>query len=293
MGLSIAALGVWYALARGHRRAGAAIALLGAAWSVVAVKVVVPGFLGANSVYYERYESVGGSPGEMVKTLFTDPGAILAQLLSADDAVYWVLLSVPLLGLFVFAPGLAAVSLPQILINGLADRTPMVDPRQHYVAGLLPFLVAATVLGLARLAPRHRTHACLSVLGVSLVVLALAGPLPGGLVRHGFETGRHVPAARADALREAVALVPDGEPVTSTNAVGASLSARRYVYSVPVIRRAGWAVVDRWNPWMSGPRGRGLYPARLKRFVDRLQHDADWATVFDREGVIVLRRVGS
>ena len=255
--------------------------------------MIVPAFLGTDSVYYSRYDSVGGSPGGVVKTFFTNPGAIFAQVFAADDVVYWVMLAVPLLGLFLFAPALAAVSIPQFLVNDLSDRPPMVDPRQHYVAGAVPFLVAATVLGVERLSPRHRIHGALSVLGVSLVVLALAGPLPGGIERQRFETGRHVSAARVDALRAAVAFVPDGEPVTSTNAVGANLSARRYVYSVPAIGRARWAVVDRWNPWMWGPQGRGLYPARLQRFVERLERDPHWTTVLDRDGVVVLKKVGS
>src|SRR5207247_6570841 len=44
MGLTVAALGIWYALARGHRFAGAAIALLGVVWTATAVEVIVPAF---------------------------------------------------------------------------------------------------------------------------------------------------------------------------------------------------------------------------------------------------------
>jgi hypothetical protein len=82
--------------------------------------------------------------------------------------------------------------------------------------------------------------------------------------------------------------------VTSTNAVGTNLSARRYVYSVPVIGRARWAVIDTWNPWITGPGGqRGLYPALLGRFLRRLQAKPGWVTVLDRDGVVVMKRVGS
>ena len=43
-GLPIAGLGIWYALARGRRVAGSAIALAGAAWTFIAVYVVVKQF---------------------------------------------------------------------------------------------------------------------------------------------------------------------------------------------------------------------------------------------------------
>ena len=46
MALGIAGLGIWYALARGHRLAGVVIAAIAVAWTAVALYVVVPGVLG-------------------------------------------------------------------------------------------------------------------------------------------------------------------------------------------------------------------------------------------------------
>ncbi len=290
MGLSIAALGVWYALARGQRRAGAVIAVLGAGWSVVAVKVIVPAFLDTQSIYYAQYESVGGSPGGIVKTFFTDPAAIVSKLFSSDNLHYWIWLAVPLLGLFVLAPWISAVALPCLLVNGLSDRPTMSDPRFHYVAGLLPFLVAGVVLGLVRLSPSQRTRAAVAVLGVSAVTLFAFGPIPGGPTR-----GLHaavMPARHVDALRAAVALVPDGAPVTTTNAVGASLSARRYVYSVPMLGRSEWAVIDMWNAWMwDGRRGGATYPERLSAFRESLAQRPGWKKIFEEDDVLVFRRI--
>ena len=51
-------------------------------------------------------------------------------------------------------------------------------------------------------------------------------------------------ARRADALRSAVELVPGGAAVSATNLAGSHLSARRYVYSAPVLGRAEWVVLD-------------------------------------------------
>lgn len=294
MGLSVAALGIWYALARGQRRAGATIAVLGAAWSVVAVKIIVPAFLDGPSIYYERYTDVGGSPEGLVRTLFTDPGTIASALFTRSDAVFLVLLALPLLGAFLLSPGLAAVALPTVLVDGLSSSQAMVDPRFHYVAGIVPFLIAATVLGLGRLSERGRTRCAIAILCASLLFVVLAGPIATTNPRTSFKSSRSYPAAHVAVLHRAVDLVPPAAPVTSTNAVGANLSARRYVYSVPAIGRAQWAVVDTWNPWMTGPNGqRGLYPALLERSLHRLQTDPRWSTVLDQDGVVVMKRVGS
>src|SRR6185436_14738700 len=62
MGLPIAALGIWYALARKQRRSGAAIAALGLGWSAIAIAVIVPAFSGDDSMFFGFYDEVGGSP---------------------------------------------------------------------------------------------------------------------------------------------------------------------------------------------------------------------------------------
>ena len=108
MGLVVAALGIWYAFARHQPRTGFAIAALGAAWTSIALNVVLPAFSGGPSVYYGFYDEVGGSPSGLVRTLFTDPGSILAAVTGGNDLLYVVALAAPLAGGFLLAPGLAA-----------------------------------------------------------------------------------------------------------------------------------------------------------------------------------------
>jgi uncharacterized membrane protein len=291
VGLSIAALGIWYTLAHRRRVAGGLITVLGVSWTVFAVKVVVPSFLGHNSVYYGQYEAVGGSPGGVARTLVTEPSAFFSQLLSGDDLVYWFWLAIPLLGLFALAPWLAVVAIPQLLVNGLARAWPMTDPRFHYVAGVIPFIVMASVLGLHRLSAKGQARGAASALVASTALLAALGPLPGSSPledRTGALTDRHV-----SALNEAVALVPSDARVSFTNGLGSHLSARRYAYLVPVLKRANWAILDLDNSWMfGGPGGATTYPARLAAFRHRLDRSADWKNVFERDNVVVFRKLG-
>ena len=58
--LVIAGLGVWFAIARGRRVAGAAIAVAGTALSVLFLTVVMPYFRDGDSpAFYDRYDAVG------------------------------------------------------------------------------------------------------------------------------------------------------------------------------------------------------------------------------------------
>jgi uncharacterized membrane protein len=290
MGLPIAALGVWFAVARGRRRAGALIALAGAAWTFVAVYLVVRHFAGGSSMYYGFYDEIGGSPQGVLRTLVTDPAAVLGALVEGHDLVYVIWLGLPLLFLFVLSPGLALVGLPQLLANMLSDFRSMSDPRYHSIAAIAPFLVAATVLGLVRLRSQ-RLVAAAGVLTVSVTLSLVLGPWPRALGLVPLGSRANLPEAKLEALREAVAVVPDGAAVTSSNLVGAHLSARRHVYSVPVLGRAEWVVVDLEEPWVTRPDSPILtsHPEVVSSFARRLRDDPGWRVVFEREGVVVFR----
>jgi uncharacterized membrane protein len=295
MGLPIVGLGLWYAFAKGRRRAGGAIAAAGAVWSALAVLVVVPAFRGESSAFYGFYDEVGGSPQGVLRTLVRDPGTVLGALVESHDIVYLVWLALPLCGLFALAPGLALVALPQFLANTLSDFRSMSDPRYHSIAAVFPFLLAATVLGVAKLDPQRRPRAAILVVVVSAVLALGVGPWSRvvGVVPLGGSGP--LPANRVAALRDAVALVPDGVPVSASNVAGAHLSARRYVYTVPRLGNAAWVVVDRADPFVTRADSPILtqQPEVVDSLILRLERDARWEKVFEREGVLVFRRLGA
>ena len=295
MGLPIAALGIWYTLARGRRRAGVGIALLGAAWTFVAVYFVVPAFSGEDSIFFGFYGHVGGSPQGVIRTGFTDPVAIVGALFEAHDIVYLIWLGLPLLGLFLLSPGLAAAALPQLLANGLSDFRSMTDPRYHSVAAVIPFLIAATVFGIARIRAPRRTLAAAAILVTASALALVVGPWARAIGVAPLGARPTLAAARVAALSDAVSLVPDGAPVSASNTAGSRLSARRYVYSVPNLDRAEWVVVDGDDPWVVSADSPILtnHPEVVRAFAVGLERDRHWRKVFEREGVLVFRRAGA
>ena len=294
MGLPVLGLGIWFALARGRRLAGVAIACGGLAWTLFAVYIVVPHYSGGGSQFYGFYDEVGGSPTGVVRMLFEHPGTVLGALVEGPDIAYLVWLAVPLLGLFFLAPGLAAVALPQLFANGLSDFRSMTDPRYHSVAAVIPFLIAATALGIGRLSPPRRGLAAAAVLVCSAIISLVVGPW-GRIVDATPLGGRpHLSPARIDALAAAVARVPDRAPVAASNTAGAHLSDRRYVYSVPVLRKAEWVVLDLRDPWVVRPDSPVLtrHPEVVHALAMRLEDDPSWTKVFDRGRVLVFRSSG-
>jgi hypothetical protein len=86
--------------------------------------------------------------------------------------------------------------------------------------------------------------------------------------------------------------VPQAAAVSATNRLGSHLSARRYVYSVPVVGSARWIVIESSDAWL--PRGaRGDEdPVRLAAFLRRIEQSSNWQKVSEEDGVLVFRRKG-
>jgi uncharacterized membrane protein len=295
MGLSLAALGVWYALARRERRVGLAMAGVGVAWTLVALYVVVPHFSGGSSVFYGAFESVGGSPAGVLQTAATDPLAIATALSQGRDVLYLLVLALPVGAAFLLAPGMSAVALPALAVNLLSGFSAMTYPHLHYTAAVLPFLFAAIAIGLGRVSlEARRFRVAVVVLGLCVAGTVAAGPWPGQVgAAPSWYWGNAEPPERLETLRRAVAVVPDGAPVASTNRIGSHLAARRYAYTVRAIGAAEWIVVDVTDSWMPRQAGGEPDPAALRELRARLERSGSWQRVFDEDGVQVFRKVGT
>jgi uncharacterized membrane protein len=253
VGLAVAAIGVWYAVRHRSPRAGAAIAVIAGAAALVAALVVVPHFaLAGTSAFESRYKSPS---------------------LDGRDLSYLASLLLPLALLPLAAPLALLAALPELGLNLLSVTVTQTSVKTHYAATIVPALLVATVFGVARLGSRLAYVAVLAALAGAVVL----GPL-----------GRvHIRADAHDAAaRRALALVPAGAPVSATNTLGAHLSARRRIFSFPVLREATWVVVDERRLTFLD----SLRPARARPALAALQGSPKWRQVFAEDGVVVFRR---
>ena len=293
IGLVVAVMGLWYALRTGRRRAGLAIAVAGTVVSLVAVAVVVPHFApGGGSPFQSRYDAVGGSPGGVATTTLTDPGAIVSALTSGRDLGYLAHLILPLLGLPLLAPLAALTAAPELLLNLLSGTRTQTSIHFHYTAGALPGLFVAAVLGAARLRRRfawaNRPEGRAVVVS-TFVAGVLLGPLPVWRdVPFGSDlaTREHIVGHHARVAATAISLIPPDAPVSATNTLGAHLSARRRVFSFPVLGEATSVTVDEQRPSF---RDQADSPTRFERAYAALRASGRFRVVFDQDGIVVLR----
>jgi uncharacterized membrane protein len=275
--LVVAGLGIWYAVARGQRVAGTAMAVGGTALGAFYLAVVIPHFReGAAPAFYDRYDAVGGSPTGILETALTDPLVLIRAVTEGRDLTYLLQLALPLMGAFLLAPLLVIPALPELAANLLSEVSNQTSIEFHYTAPIAPFLVAGAILGAARV-PRLVPF----VLVASVAGAVFLGPLWAGELRpDGISDHDRIAARAAD-------LIPSDAPVSSTNGLGAHLSARRRVFSFPVIREAEWVAVDlRRASYLD----RRSAPSTTAVPLARLRGSSAWETVLAEDGIFVLRR---
>jgi hypothetical protein len=115
------------------------------------------------------------------------------------------------------------------------------------------------------------------------------GPLPIWRWLPGGQTlkanAAHVSGHDRVAAR-ALRLIPKDAAVTATNGLGAHLSERKRILSFPIVDRAAWLALDEKNPSL-GDQNAGDF---ARRKIEDVIRDARWRIVFERDGVVVLRR---
>jgi uncharacterized membrane protein len=293
IGFVVAGLGLWYALQHHRRAQGATIFAIGAAAALVAIEVVVPHFnRTGSSSFFSRYSEVGGSPGGILHTAVHDPWKIVTTAVTGRGLGYLARLLLPLGLLTLFAPLFLLAALPELVINLLSAATTQTSIHFHYTAGLIPILIAGSILGAARLL-RNRPDLRVP-LATGALVLAIAANYALGAIplwRY-FPGGEQAQAYAAQVsthdriAARALRLIPPHAVVSATNTLGGHLSARRRILSFPYIQDATWVAADETSPGYADR----LAPLPTAVQLSWLRRNPDWRLVFERDGVLVFHR---
>jgi uncharacterized membrane protein len=278
MPLVVGCLGLWYALER-RRPIGLAIFGTGLLWTSLNFFVVIPHFAPAGfHPFADRYGPLGGSPGAVLRTVLTDPIGTLGTEASTHKLAYLLLLFVPFLGLWALRPLLALCALPQLGLNLLSSYGPQTTVFYQYTAGIVPFVVAASVLGAARLR-RDPARTSLYVL-VATGCLAILSPLVVGA----RDLGRVLPSnPDHTAVAAALRLVPPRVSVSASQQLGAYLAERPRIMVFPHVRGARWLVVDEHDPTYTAK-------APFRRALTAVRESPSWRLVYSKRGIDVFRR---
>ncbi len=145
--------GVYALFIQRRGRFGAGLLAGSLSWAALLFFVLMPSLAGngGGSNFARHYGQLGGSPGEIIRTVVRDPGLLVSVLGNRAKLLYlWQLLA-PLAGLPILGLPAALLALPTLSYLLLGGDELLFSIRYHYAAAVLPFLLLSAVWGLQRL----------------------------------------------------------------------------------------------------------------------------------------------
>jgi uncharacterized membrane protein len=291
VGLAVAGIGVWCMIARRHRRFGIVCTAAGVVWAVTALYVVIPHFRGgATSDTLARYAWLGDSPGEILKTLVTEPWHLFAtHYHRVRRLVFPIQLLWPLAGFPLLEPGRLAIALPNLALSFASAAISQNSIYFQYNAPILPILFWAAIAGHRRLLAAGRSRAVLLILLLfSLTAANLADPAALKRVGRPYTIVEGTtPRPNRAAFARAERMIPRDASLLASNDLAPHFSARTMLWVFHTRRAnppAEWAIIDLVD------RRHLESEQEVAQVVTHLLRDAKYAPLFFEDGIVVLRR---
>jgi uncharacterized membrane protein len=193
--------------------------------------------------------------------------------------LYLGLLLLPFLGLWALEPLLLLGAIPDLAINLLSAKPEQTTIYWQYTAGIVPFVVAASIVGASKLKRSVDSTSLAAVVAIGCI--ALFSPVSRIALTDLAHARSSDPTHAAKA--HALALIPAGVPVSASNQLGGLLSERRFIYIFPNRRSAAWVIVN---------AGDQTYPDRrsYRRNIAAINANPAWQVVYRSHGVEVVRK---
>jgi uncharacterized membrane protein len=250
----------------GRRALAPSLAALALGSLVISFAVLKPLWGGTEAEYGRMYSSFGPTTGQALLGMIREPLRALATLFgTAGDATdtllkrqYFVHLLLPLALVPLAAPGALAIALPVVAEHMLSSRTQQHSILYQYTTLVIPFTIAATVIGARHLSRwiAPRTLIGLALL-VSLATNVMFGPLLGqGVFQARRPFQRNVPNAEdRDRVRRARPMldrVPKHGGVVAGFGLLPALSGRDSVHALHHVVSGRYTYSSREYPTPSG-----------------------------------------
>lgn len=296
IGLLIGLLGLVF-IARRLAVPGAVVVILGFAWFLVCIAVIIPHFNPqGHSPYLARYGYLGHGFAGMVRGATTHPGLVAGVLISSSRQAFLRGLLHPLGFTSILGLPIVLLAAPSFAIDMLSADPTMSSGLYQYAAEIVPYVVAAGTLGTVWVSNRAiRQHIIRpDFIPVALSALVVAASLVATWL-DGFSPlayGYTIPSAGPHQRLEQQILrdIPRQAVVAAADEIEPHLSDRPTIYLLPTIHPrngppARYIVVDASVPSL---------PVRPRTLMGTVQRalTRGYGVVRANDGILLLRRAG-
>jgi len=297
--LPVLSAGMLMTLRRPLRTTGFALMVVAGVWAVVSL-VALP-LAGGHQMWHfftqPTAHPTDASPAQAASALLKHPVEALCSSGGRHLMRYALEMLLPVGALAVVAPRWILAAAPTLAYYMVSGNEGMTDIRGHYPATIVPFVIAAAVMG----AHWIRTHACRwrfteQVAGSFLVAYVLLAAVTfNRALGPSLLPPDEPPRRQRDALRAVLREIPPGVPLATCHRLGPHVSHRRelYYWRDVVTRRPPIAVQDftrEWAPCLGRPRQPAFALEPPDAPTAKMLRDRDYGVSVARGDVWLFRR---
>ena len=253
------------------------------------VSYFIPQSLGRQHFALAYYSDFGTSPIQIMKNIILSPGKTLSTIFEISRLGYLTQLFIPLGFLSFLSPVFLIFTAPDLLINLLSNNSGLRQIYYQYSATITPFIfisVIYTVKNVAGWFPKISTKYIYAYLLIFTFSSAyFFGPLPGAR-NPSLEMFTH-PQKNKAVIDSVLARIPESYSVAATNNLGAHLSHRQIIYTIPIGIGKADVIVFLLNDKFAQPSLKAQ-----KIMAQNLKHDKSYVEVFEKDDFVVFKKKG-
>lgn len=270
--LSLIPLGLFIAFYQKQFRLGITVALLSFIWVILCFFVILPYFNGTGfSIYSNRYTWMGADPNQIAGHIFDQSTFTEVSTDGISRMQYLILLLLTGGGFSIFAPLFLIPAIPELLINVLSEKPQQFSGFLHYNAVIVPFLMAASVMGAAKLyqsivGKGVRSYVVVGIIIASLVITTACNLIAVRKNLYAFWVDHSQPRTQREAIDALLVQIPQSASVTTTPTLNPHVSNRYtlYLISDPNAYTADYIGIDLADPtWQD--RHKAIYQNLIKK----------------------------
>lgn len=253
------------------------------------VSVIIPNSRGGEHFALSYYQDLGDSPSKIAKSLILRPDKTIPLLVSEQNLEYIKTLLFPVGFLSLFSPLYLIFSLPDLLINLLSSNKNFRSINFHYGATILPFIYISAIYGIDVLQKKFTNKKISHLLVYVLLVFGLLGaylygPLPGS--RYPALEIYTRKLDHRDEFHKFLLAISEEKTVAATNNVGAHLTHRQNLYTIPTGLEQADIIVFLLNDVYAQPS-----LTAQKEITEKLSKNPSYRKVFEKDSFVAFERI--
>ncbi len=246
----------------------------------------IPNAAGGKSFALSYYSDFGDSPGQIIKNVIINPVKTFSVILNSDQLIYLKNLLFPL-AFFPLFSIVAIFALPDLLLKLLASNRQLHAIYYQYSATITPFLFIATIYSIKTIS-KYTPN--LKVGFFSVVILAFSlysaydfGPLPGAKDPNIKMFTNQL--QNRETIDNFLQRIPRIYSISTTNNLGAHLSHRQKIYTLPAgIDKADYVLFLLKDPTDS------LSNKEEAELVEKMEKNLNYQKVFVNGSFVVFKK---